>query len=134
TSGLRAEVPWGVAPLWTGDSLIRHPSIMPRRRFARPLSIEETALGCHMALRNARELLDDAQLLLAHKRFARSYALAHLAAEELSKVPMLYRIGLQMHAGLDVNWKQLEVRFLNHATKTRANAVLDYFFDPNMAE
>ncbi len=43
----------------------------------------------HLCFRNAAELLQDAELLFRHKRYARAFSLTVLALEELAKPPLL---------------------------------------------
>lgn len=40
---------------------------------------------------NAKELLEESKLLFDNKRYARSYALAQIAHEELAKLPIIYQ-------------------------------------------
>jgi AbiV family abortive infection protein len=79
-------------------------------------------------LQNARDLLDEAMLLFAHDRFPRAYVLAHLAGEELTKLPMIVRAACDAEDGVDVDWRKLRRRMNDHQTKLRAQHTLDYLF------
>lgn len=52
--------------------------------------IELYEKGARAAFENAKDLLDDAEILLTKKRFARSFALSILASEEFAK-SMIYK-------------------------------------------
>ena len=83
-------------------------------------------------LRNAVALLRDARLLLKHRRYARAYALAHLASEEMSKLPMLVRAGLESQSDSRFDWQKLGKRLQSHQSKLRAAVLWDYMLDPDM--
>jgi AbiV family abortive infection protein len=79
---------------------------------------------------NAKELVDEANLLFSHGAFARCYALAHLACEELAKLPMIFRAGMELRRGRDVDWVKLWKRMRDHSEKLDMIALFDYcFFD-----
>ncbi len=83
-------------------------------------------LGCHLVYDNAVELTDDATLLLERKRFARAYFLAHVASEELAKVPLLLTTAYAVEVeGAEVDWKLLRGRLSDHPQKLEALAYLD---------
>ena len=84
-----------------------------------PLTLEEIDDARKKILQNASELIEEAQLLLEHKRHARAYALAHIGCEELAKLPMLARVAPRVAQGLRVDWKKLGKRLFSHAAKTR---------------
>ncbi|MCP8309426.1 MAG: AbiV family abortive infection protein [archaeon] len=89
------------------------------------LSLEEIELGRAKALANARALIEDAEILFAAGRYPRSFAMAHLACEELGKVIMLASIGIQIRLGR-ANWKKFWRRFRSHKEKTKNILGLDY--------
>ncbi|MFO1206918.1 MAG: AbiV family abortive infection protein [Burkholderiales bacterium] len=49
------------------------------------LSVAEIERLRALVFQNSVELLEEADLLFQHKRFARAYTLAHLSSEELAK-------------------------------------------------
>ncbi len=81
------------------------------------LSFEQLLDGCEKGLKNAQSLAAEAGLLYEHKYFARTYALSHLAREELGKVMMLYHAAIDVLVGATVDWKKLSRRFRNHQEK-----------------
>lgn len=81
----------------------------------RKLTVEETKLLSDYCLRNASELIEEAELLLEHKRYARSCALSIVAIEELGKRDTLWRA---VNFGEDEDeWKKFWKRFRSHHTK-----------------
>jgi len=55
----------------------------------RSLTDEQISLGLHSCYCNARDLFEDAQLLLKNRRIARAFGLCVLCLEELAKIPLL---------------------------------------------
>lgn len=66
---------------------------------------------------NACELLEEAELLFNHEKYARAYLCSHIAFEEFGKLPMLYSAALNVHNGIKVNWKHLNSRIRDHKRK-----------------
>ncbi|MDM5313378.1 AbiV family abortive infection protein [Peribacillus frigoritolerans] len=66
---------------------------------------------------NACELLEDAELLYSHCKYARAYFFAHIAFEEFGKLPMLNSIASNVEFGLKSDWKELNKRIRTHVTK-----------------
>lgn len=62
---------------------------------------------------NACELIDEAEILLQHKKYARAYLSAHISVEEFGKLPMLHSVALNVHNGVKVDWKALNKRLRN---------------------
>lgn len=50
---------------------------------------------------NARDLLEEARLLFAHKHYPRAFVLAQLASEEFTKAHLLLSLGLMRAVGLN---------------------------------
>lgn len=92
----------------------------------KPLTPEQVEVARPLILENALSLLEEAQLLFSHGFFARSYTLAHLASEEVVKVPMLVRAILDEMAGIPYDWKKLGRRLTSHVTKIDAAHFHDY--------
>lgn len=84
-------------------------------------------------LRNAVSLLRDARLLFKRRRYPRAYALSHLASEEMSKLPMLVRAGLESQVSQEYNWRKLEDRLHSHKSKLKSGLVLDFLLDPELS-
>ena len=98
------------------------------------LSITQIEEGCTKVLENARELIDDAELLLEKERFARAYFLAHLACEEMAKVPMLVGAAVDVLSGRELDWVKLHRRLRCHNEKIMGILVIDYFNDMGRGE
>ena len=77
-------------------------------------TIFEGAIKC---LRNAQELCDEAEILHKHGKYARAFALSHFAREEFGKSLMLFRVLVDVSAGVKVDWKKLNRRFRDHKQK-----------------
>lgn len=66
---------------------------------------------------NALELLDDANILRANGKLARSYATAYMACEEVGKISILIGAATQIIIGRPVDWKITAKRFRSHNSK-----------------
>lgn len=66
---------------------------------------------------NAQSLVEEGEILYEHKYYARTYTLAHIAREEISKLYMLYKVGIEIIAGKKFDHKTLEKRLRNHKSK-----------------
>lgn len=93
------------------------------------LLLREIELGRTKALKNARALIKDAEILFKARRYPRSLALAHLACEELGKIMMLASIGIESRLG-NANWNKFWKRFRNHKEKTKNILGIDYMMSP----
>lgn len=93
---------------------------------AHRLTVEQIELGRAEILNNARALVEEAEILLGHQRYARAYALSHLASEELAKLPMLVRAAVEVACGISVDWKRLDKRLRDHVEK--ADMAMDVGF------
>ncbi len=51
----------------------------------KPLSINQIFSASSEIMENAQDLIEEAELLLKNNKYARAFALAHLASEELVK-------------------------------------------------
>ncbi len=92
----------------------------------KPLSPEQVEVARVFILENSISLLRESQVLFDHGFFARSYTLAHLASEEIVKIPMLVRAVLDEVAGIPYDWKKLEKRLTSHGKKIDAGHFHDY--------
>jgi AbiV family abortive infection protein len=66
---------------------------------------------------NACELIEDAELLYNHEKYASAYLCAHIAFEEFGKLPMLNTVALNVHYGMKTDWKKLNKRIRDHKRK-----------------
>lgn len=88
------------------------------------LSLTEIDNAIDALLDNASQLTEEAKVLLDAGRFARAFALAQLAREELSKSMMLQAAGARLVTRVSVCWKKLKRRLRNHTDKLRLESCL----------
>ncbi|WP_165786611.1 AbiV family abortive infection protein [Heyndrickxia camelliae] len=81
------------------------------------LKVEDIEKIFYKINENACELLEEAELLYNHEKYARAYLCAHIAFEEFGKLPILYSVALDIHFGKKVNWKKLNKDIRDHQTK-----------------
>jgi AbiV family abortive infection protein len=82
----------------------------------RPLTHREIAAGMSQCFLNARDLIEDAELLRRKNRNARAFSLAALALEELGKIPMLYDMAFYSPHD-EARWKKFWKAFRRHQVK-----------------
>lgn len=104
-----------------------------RRRSVKPVTLPEMERAKRRILANAAGLVAEAHLLLRQRHHARAYALAHLACEELSKLPMVQRAAIEFAVRGSFDWKKLQKRFTSHTTKLEGMFVHEYLLDPDIA-
>jgi AbiV family abortive infection protein len=92
-------------------------------------SDNELKLLSKKAYENSCELLEEAIILLNAKRYSRAYVLAHLASEELAKLPIIYGTRVRLYEKETIDWKNFKKRLTNHQPKLRAIALFDYMSD-----
>jgi len=80
------------------------------------LSAKDLADGRLAALKNARDLVRDAEILLKNKRWARTVFLTMIAVEELGKYLMIVSALVNVLGG-KVEWGKFWKRFRNHEEK-----------------
>lgn len=91
-------------------------------------SLAQIDQGIDALLKNSSQLIAEANTLIGVSAFARAFALAHLAREELSKVTMLYAAGARMAAGHEIDWQSLMKRLRDHKAKLRMETVENALF------
>lgn len=74
-------------------------------------------------LSNAGDLVTESALLGENGHFARAYALAHMAREELAKSMMLQAAAFKVLAGAPIDWAKLMKRFRSHDDKLKLEGV-----------
>jgi AbiV family abortive infection protein len=90
-----------------------------------------------LILANAKELVAEADLLFTHKRFARTFSLAHLSSEELAKLPLLAATGVSLVNGQTVSWEKVDKQLRSHFYKLKALLLVDLLgknIDPSARE
>jgi AbiV family abortive infection protein len=92
------------------------------------ISLAQIDKYVHALHSNAGELIREAEILISASCFARAYALAHFAREELAKCLILHATGVRILAGQQVDFRKLKKRLQCHRSKlaaeTAENAVL----------
>jgi AbiV family abortive infection protein len=83
------------------------------------MTVDEIDAALAKIHENAAELLDEAKILHAHGKFARAYLVAHIAAEELARIPMTVSVGTQLVVGRGPDWKKFYRRTRSHLYKLR---------------
>lgn len=78
---------------------------------------------------NACELIDEAEILLEHQKYARAYLSSHISIEEFGKLPMLSTVALNVHNGVKIDWKALNKRFRDHKKKTSSSYAIQMLMD-----
>ncbi|MGE7662996.1 AbiV family abortive infection protein [Peribacillus sp. NPDC097197] len=76
-----------------------------------------------MIYENAKELLEESRLLIENKRYARAYALAQIAHEELAKLPIIYQEATRSYFKEGHDWKNFYKRLRSHESKNKQNYV-----------
>lgn len=82
------------------------------------ISAKELVVGMIACRDNARELIDEADILTEHGRHARAYALLHTACEELGKFAVLEIGALGLLSGRAPKWKRFWQRFRSNESKS----------------
>lgn len=96
------------------------------------LKARDVIEGALKTVRNAQQLCDESELLHQHKMFARSYALSHLAREEVGKSAMLFKVAIERLLGRKIDWKKVDRRFRDHKEKIINDRVLTYLLFGSM--
>ncbi len=81
------------------------------------LTHEQTQQACEAALANAKDLLAEADILRSKERCARAYFLAHIACEELGKIPILITAAVSERTGYPVDWGRIDRVLRSHTGK-----------------
>ena len=87
------------------------------------LSFEKLEEAYIMNYENAKELLEESRLLFENNRYARAYALAQIAHEELAKLPIIYHEATRSYFKEPHDWKKFHKRLRNHESKNKQNYV-----------
>ena len=91
-------------------------------QYQKELSATQVANGINCAIKNARRLILDSELLLEKKRFPSALGLAILAIEEAGKVPILRELSVAKNA------EELKTAWKAYRSHTKKN-VMWIFYD-----
>jgi AbiV family abortive infection protein len=83
----------------------------------RPLSVTDIVTAMQACRANARELIEEAELLSEAGRQARAYTLSHTACEELAKFFIFEGAGKRLAQRNQPNWKRFRQRLRGHDSK-----------------
>ncbi len=83
------------------------------------LTLQEIEKAIRLCIENAKELLEEAEILFKKKHFARTYTLSQLAEEELAKVMTLLRTGIEIACEGKFDYKSFNQRLKTHTTKIK---------------
>jgi AbiV family abortive infection protein len=90
------------------------------------MTIAQIYEACTKILENAHELMADAELLLGNGRYPRAFTTAHLALEELAKLPVLHTLAIELARGRRVDWHAVDRRLRNHEVKIKGDILMDF--------
>ncbi|GAQ19143.1 DNA topoisomerase 6 subunit B-like [Oceanobacillus picturae] len=98
------------------------------------LKVEEIEKIFFKIYENGCELLEEAEFLHKHQRYARSYLCAHIAFEEFGKLPMLYSAAINVYNGNKTDWKKLNRRIRDHKRKVSQSYGTIMFYNNVMSQ
>ena len=84
-----------------------------------PLSKEQVAVTLHFCFCNAKDLYEEAQLLIDNQKYARAFFLCAVALEEIAKIPMGFN-AIFLPKDDPVAWAGFWKAFYSHTLKQRA--------------
>lgn len=88
-------------------------------RILKPLTFNKLEQAYILVYENAKELLEEAKLLLDHNRYARAYTLSQIAHEELAKLPIIFQEATRAYYKETHDWKNFYKRLRNHGAKNK---------------
>lgn len=86
---------------------------------------EELKRGCKITIQNAEEMIEEADILINNKRFARAYSLYQLAIEEVGKSNLLLQLIFDLKMGRKVDTIALNKEFTFHQAKSKSSKVFE---------
>ena len=92
------------------------------------LSVEQVKIAREKALRNAKDLIKDAELLYENARWPRVVFLCQIAGEEIGKHILLSSLTIRLIAGDEINWKRVWKRLTSHREKLEMVTYLEDVF------
>lgn len=92
------------------------------------MSEEELKKGINLTIENARNLKDEAEILLEAGKFLRAYTLYQLSIEEIGKCQIVYLAFAEKRLGGDENKYLSGSPFLKHQQKTQKALMLEFGF------
>ncbi|WP_118950497.1 AbiV family abortive infection protein [Taibaiella helva] len=89
------------------------------------IDLEELKRGCKITIENAEEMIEEADILINNKRFARAYTLYQLGIEEVGKSNLLLQLIFDLKIGRKVDAKALNKEFKFHQAKSKSSIVFE---------
>jgi AbiV family abortive infection protein len=89
------------------------------------LSLDQIEDACEAAFENATALLEEADLLRAHEKCARAYYLAHIACEEMGKLPILTGLAVSVWTKAPIDWARIDRALRSHEAKIKQVLFMD---------
>lgn len=81
------------------------------------LNIASIKDGIEKIIENSTSLINEASILYEAGYYARTYTLSHIAREEVAKIFMLCRVGIEIMGGKEYDYKKIRKRFHSHKSK-----------------
>lgn len=81
------------------------------------LTVDTIIDGMIKITSNAQSLVDEGELLFKNGYYSRAYTLSHIAREEMSKLFMLFKVGIEIIGGKEYDYKKLQKRLRDHKSK-----------------
>ena len=94
----------------------------------KPLSVEQIRISRLKSIRNADELINDAEILFKKGRWARTLFLCQIAGEEIGKYLLLSSTFVQVIAGDHIDWKRFWERITSHREKLELVTYMEDIF------
>lgn len=89
------------------------------------LTLAQIEEACEAAFDNASALLEEADVLRSHEMCARAYYLAHIACEELGKLPILTALAVSVWMEAGVDWSRIDGALRSHSSKIKQVLFMD---------
>jgi AbiV family abortive infection protein len=89
------------------------------------LTLDQIEDACEAAFENATALLEEADLLRAQQRCARAYYLAHIACEEMGKLPILTGLAVSVWVDAPIDWTRIDRALRSHEAKIKQVLFMD---------
>jgi AbiV family abortive infection protein len=82
----------------------------------------------HKSLANARDLIEEAEILAQNKKIARAYTLFQLSIEEVGKASLTFNFVLKGNIENATEIKEFDRSFCSHTSKTKLSQGIDFMF------
>ena len=81
------------------------------------LTVDTIIDGMIKITSNAQSLVDEGELLFKNGYYSRAYTLSHIAREEMSKLFILFKVGIEIIGEKKYDYKKLQKRLRDHKSK-----------------